>query len=293
MFPNAFFHTQDLGNRGVDVLAIQHLLHLSGPDGIFGATTRSAVVAFQRSKGLAADGIAGPLTWGALTPLLREGASGPAVRALQAQLNAKRRLALAVDGQFTAEVGQAVRAFQMHAGIGADAVAGPVTWRNLVWHYAYPSFAGMCDKDPDGNGPANWGTGAAVGQVEAAVRMFATGTVPLGDVGFEHGGPIPGHASHQAGLDVDLWPIRSDDAQCTAERITWRSADYDREATRRLAQAVRATAPGHVKYIWFNDPVLIQEGLTDHWPNHDNHLHVRYCEAGHPSAAYLCGAAHA
>lgn len=35
-------------------------------DGIFGTGTRNAVIAFQRSKGLSADGIAGPNTWAAL-----------------------------------------------------------------------------------------------------------------------------------------------------------------------------------------------------------------------------------
>jgi murein endopeptidase len=100
--------------------------------------------------------------------------------------------------------------------------------------------------------------------------------VPLGDVSFEHGGDIPGHASHELGVDVDVWPIRTDSAQCTAGRITWQSSTYDRAATRALVQAVRATAPGQVALIFFNDPVLIGEGLTSSYPNHDNHLHIRY-----------------
>ncbi len=44
-------------------------------------------------------------------------------------------------------------------------------------------------------------------------------------------------------------------------------------------------APGHVKLIYFNDPVLIKEGLTTHYLGHDDHLHVRYCEAAHPERA--------
>jgi peptidoglycan hydrolase-like protein with peptidoglycan-binding domain len=295
-YSNAFFHTQSTGNRGVDVQAIQHLLTHHGQavsaDGVFGSLTANAVRTFQSTHGLTVDGIVGPATWAALVPLLREGNTGSAVRALQVELNEKRRINLSVNGQFDAATTAAVRAFQQHAGIGVDGVAGPVTWRNLVWHYAYPDFStGICDQDPDGNGTANWGTAAAVGQLEQAVRSFSgtgNGRVPLGDVSFEHGGSIPGHSSHQVGLDADLWPIRTDSAQCTAGRITWQSSTYDRAATRQLINQIRSAAPGHIALIFFNDPTLVNEGLTTSYPNHDNHLHVRYCEKIHPDGAYDC-----
>lgn len=296
-YANAFFPTQSSGNRGADVLAIQYLLQHHGQsapaDGVFGAATVTAAKAFQTAKGLGADGIVGPQTWGALVPTVRQGDSGNAVKALQVELNAKRRLSLPVDGVFGTAVKDAVSAFQSHAGIGADGIVGPITWRNLTWHYDYPDFAAnLCDQDPDGNGTAaNWAAAAAVAQLEQAARSFAgtgQGKVPYGDAGFEHGGDIPGHGSHQAGMDIDVWPIRTDSAQCTAGRITWQSTTYDRAATRQLVQAIRAAAPGHVRYIWFNDPTLISEGLTAEWPAHDNHLHVRYCEKVHPSSTYTC-----
>ncbi|MEV1286519.1 penicillin-insensitive murein endopeptidase [Micromonospora sp. NPDC049679] len=294
-FANAFYPTQSSGNRGSDVVALQYLLQQSGhnvtADGVFGSGTDAAVKSFQSAKGLTDDGIVGPNTWAALAVTVRQGSQGSAVKALQAQLNAKRRLSLAVDGNFGGGTHAAVVAFQQHAGITADGVVGATTWKNLLWHYDYPDVgAGMCDRDPDGNGAANWGTGAAVGQLEAAVRSFGTsqGQVPLGDIGFEHGGDIPGHASHEVGLDVDLWPIRTDNAQCSAGRITWQSATYDRAATRDLVKAIRAAASGHTKVIYFNDPTLISEGLTTQYPNHDNHLHVRYCERVHPNSLYDC-----
>jgi peptidoglycan hydrolase-like protein with peptidoglycan-binding domain len=295
-YANAFFPTQSQGNRGVDVVALQHLLRQQGQniaaDGAFGPATHTAVRNFQAAKGLAVDGIVGPNTWGALAVTIRRGSSGAAVSALQVQLNEKRSAGLAVDGVFGSGTEAAVRAFQSHAGIGVDGVVGPTTWRNLLWHYDYPNMgAGLCDKDPDGNGNANWGTGAAVGQIEAAARQFGgtgQGQLPLGDVGFEHGGDIPGHASHEVGMDVDVWPIRTDSAQCTAGRITWQSSAYDRAATRQLVQAIRATASGHIKLIYFNDPQLISEGLTSQYPNHDNHLHIRYCEAVHPNSLFDC-----
>ncbi|HET9138207.1 penicillin-insensitive murein endopeptidase [Actinophytocola sp.] len=298
-YANAFFHTQSSGNRGVDVRAIQYLLvhngfsvGSGGPDGVFGQDTGNAVRSFQSARGLDADGIVGPNTWAALVPVLRQGDSNQAVRALQVELNEKRRLSLAVNGVFDAATNTAVRNFQQHAGIGVDGIVGAVTWRNLVWHYAYPDFSNICDQDPDGNGTAaNWAAGAAWGQLERAAAQFTAtgqGRVPLGDAGFEHGGDIPGHASHENGLDIDVWPIRTDNGQCTAGRITWQSATYDRAATRQLINQIRAAAPGHVKFIFFNDPTLINEGLTTSQANHDNHLHVRYCERVHPNSLYVC-----
>ncbi len=64
------------GSRGQDVITLQYLLDVISEyypdipavaqDGIFGAGTKQAVIAFQRRMGLAADGIVGPATWSAL-----------------------------------------------------------------------------------------------------------------------------------------------------------------------------------------------------------------------------------
>jgi hypothetical protein len=40
--------------------------------------------------------------------------------------------------------------------------------------------------------------------------------------------------------------------------------------------------------VYFNDPVLISEGLTRWHVSHDDHLHVRFCEASYPDPAYRC-----
>jgi peptidoglycan hydrolase-like protein with peptidoglycan-binding domain len=278
-FTGAFFHTVSTGNRGVDVKVVQLLLNISA-DGVFGSGTATAVKNFQASRGLVADGIVGPTTWGALVPTVRSGSSGNAVKAVQLLLNEKNRAGLVVDGAFGGGTDTAVRNFQSHAGLTADGVVGPTTWKNLIWHYDYPNFgSSICDQDPDGNGLANWGTASTIGQLEAAANQFIAtgqGRVPLGDISKEHGGDIYGHASHETGLDVDVWPIRTDNAQCSGTRITWQSSTYDRAATRQLVQAIRNTAPGQVAVIYFNDPQLISEGLTTQYANHDNHLHIRY-----------------
>lgn len=279
-YGGAFFHTLSKGNRGSDVVALQYLLNI-GADGAFGPGTESAVKSFQSSHGLGADGIVGPATWGQLVSTVNRGDSGNKVKALQSLLNAKRSAGLTVDGQFGPGTESAVKSFQSHAGIGADGVVGPTTWKNLIWHYELFNFSGsnMCDQNPDGNASANWGVASSIAQIEKAASDFAAygrGRLPMGDASFEHGGDIAGHASHEKGVDVDIWPIRTDGQQCTASRITWQSSTYDRTATRALVKSIRAAAPGQIAVIYFNDPVLISEGLTTRYNNHDNHLHVRF-----------------
>lgn len=60
-----------LGSSGPDVLTLQSTLKQlgfdpNGVDGTFGPGTQAAVIAFQTSKGLTADGIVGPATMAAL-----------------------------------------------------------------------------------------------------------------------------------------------------------------------------------------------------------------------------------
>lgn len=285
---------QSLGNRGVDVKAIQGLLrhHGDGPvvDGVFGTTTETAVATFQSANGLTATGRVDEATWVRLVVRIEDGATGDAVRALQRQLNEKRKAGLTADGVYGPATQRAVAAFQGHAGLTQNGIAGPLTWRYLIAHFERPVFGSkVCDYQV-GNGLADWGTAAAIGQIEAAARRIVDlghGRVAIGDVGREHGGDIAGHESHERGLDVDVRPIRRARDQCRWG-VNYRWTTYDRAATRDLVKAIRATAKGHIKLIFFNDPVLIREGLTRWYAGHDDHLHVRYCEREYPLAAYDC-----
>jgi hypothetical protein len=302
--------TQSLGDRGTDVIAIQEMLRdrlvprplprrrtilriivLPPVDGFFGATTDDAVRRFQGSQGMAATGIVDAATWLALVRPLSLGSDGPEVAALQRELIEKRSAPLVVDGIFGATTRSALIAFQKHVGLAQTGVADPATWRTLVWHYELPHFgaSGLCDYSV-GNGAANWGTAEAISSLEVdgawSVR-HGYGRLALGDVSFENGGPIPGHDTHRVGLDVDIRPLRKANDQCT-QRTNWRSTTYDRAATRALIKAIRTLAPGHVKLIYFNDPVLISEGLTTWFTGHDDHLHIRFCEASYTNALYDC-----
>jgi peptidoglycan hydrolase-like protein with peptidoglycan-binding domain len=287
---------QSLGNRGADVRAIQGSLRHHGAtdlaiDGVFGATTQAAVKVFQAARGLPATGRVDGFTWSRLLVRLAAGSTGEAVSVLQRQIKEKRNVPLVVTGVFNDATIAAVRTFQKHAGLSVTGVVESTTWRYLITHFERPVFGAgrVCDYSV-GNGPANWGTAAAIGQVEAAgARVFELGhgRVAIGDIGLEHGGDIAGHDSHGHGLDVDVRPMRRLEDQCRVG-VNWRSSAYDRAATRDLVRAIRATAPGHIKLIWFNDPVLVREGLVRWHSGHDDHVHIRYCEKIHPVVAYDC-----
>lgn len=141
-----------LGSRSSDVKTLQEMLNAKGynagsVDGIFGKNTRAAVIAFQNANGLAADGIVGKLTWAKLydttaalpaasttagtQPMVYRGSRGDAVRRLQELLHKKGFDCGAVDGIFGSKTYAAVMAFQNANGLGADGIAGPLTWGKL------------------------------------------------------------------------------------------------------------------------------------------------------------------
>ncbi|MEJ7720301.1 MAG: peptidoglycan-binding protein [Ilumatobacteraceae bacterium] len=103
----------------------------TGADGIFGSGTKSRVVSFQRSRGLAADGVVGQNTWGKLISNVQYGGRGSTVRAAQVQLN-KYGHRLSVDGIFGSGTRSATIAFQRSRGISADGIVGPTTWLYLT-----------------------------------------------------------------------------------------------------------------------------------------------------------------
>jgi len=144
-------------------------------DGIRGPLTRRAVVAFQRRRGLAADGVAGPRTRGALgwrgrpglgSRTMRIGNRGWDVAALQYLLQRAGHGPGRADGLFGPLTQAAVTRAQRAAGIGADGLAGPATIGSLRGNGPAPSAPG-----PSGpvsffrpvSGPIGDGFGAARG----------------------------------------------------------------------------------------------------------------------------------
>ncbi|NJL88306.1 MAG: hypothetical protein HC886_23865 [Leptolyngbyaceae cyanobacterium SM1_1_3] len=100
--------------------------------------------------------------------------------------------------------------------------------------------------------------------------------IPVNDVSYPSGGYTPDHSGHQCGNACDLSIPRTDGSYGT----TWQSNSYDRSATRAIIQALRAQSL--VTRVFFNDPQLINEGLSQYVRGHDNHIHF---EIGVPNIA--------
>jgi peptidoglycan hydrolase-like protein with peptidoglycan-binding domain len=287
---------QSTGDRGTDVVALQHLLRARGQatpvTGYFDSDTRQAVAAYQQSAGLSASGVASVTTWQRLVPTLSQGNAGDAVLALKKQLNAKRGAGLSLTSTFDSATRSAVRSFQQHMGLSATGPVDTATWRNLVWHFDRPNYGlgGLCNYN-GGNRTADWGTASTVASLEAASNMLRSRTgdvIAVGDISFEHGGEIRYHNTHEHGLDIDIALIRRDGRQCNNPGISYTHSQYDRAATRAMLRAIHDALGSHLKLIYFNDPQMVSEGLSIRYPNHDDHIHVRVCEAGHQQSRYVC-----
>lgn len=163
------------GDSGIGVSALQYYLkYLSdfystiprvNVDGDFGASTREAVIAAQKTFGLPPDGIVGSETWydiynayigiistiplqyveGNTVPFpgvfLRIGVEDDSVRLLQEYLNYISGFITEIPqvsptGYFGSRTQEAVVAFQEYYGLPATGVVGPVVWNGITSLYS-------------------------------------------------------------------------------------------------------------------------------------------------------------
>jgi penicillin-insensitive murein DD-endopeptidase len=156
-----------------------------------------------------------------------------------------------------------------------------------------------------------FGNPATISFVETLGQTAAAAALPpfyVGDISLPRGGPMPnGHASHQIGLDVDIWfnldpkpvlaPITREDvplpSMLTADG---KALDPTRFGARQVALLRLAASDPRVDRIFVN-PVIkraLCEGILGvtggdrswlhrlrPWYGHDDHFHVRLsCPAG-------------
>ena len=143
-----------------------------------------------------------------------------------------------------------------------------------------------------------WGHPATVGFVErlgAAAATEKLGTILIGDMGQPRGGPMSsGHASHQNGLDVDIWfrlpsrPLSPTEVAAPTETAVVTKAGLDRARwTPAHARLVELTARSpEVDRLFVNPPIkadLCRTAGRDRawlakvrpWWGHEEHFHVR------------------
>jgi murein endopeptidase len=94
--------------------------------------------------------------------------------------------------------------------------------------------------------------------------------IGIGDISLEGGGPIQDHRSHRIGIDVDIRLMRNDGRE---EGVVYQSPAYSRRLTQELIDLIWANSILRVETILFNDP-RARDVVA--YPNHDNHLHVRF-----------------
>jgi len=99
--------------------------------------------------------------------------------------------------------------------------------------------------------------------------------VVIGDISRRGGGPLDQHASHQNGLDVDVYYPRRDGH--LSAPIATSQIDH------RLAQDLldRFVAAGaHMIFVGFSAGLSGPSGVVVPYPNHENHMHVRFPHPG-------------
>ncbi len=92
----------------------------------------------------------------------------------------------------------------------------------------------------------------------------------IGDLSRAGGGDFDLHASHENGLDVDIRLPRADGSEGQSNPST-----YDRARTQAIVD--RLVARG-AEYVFYGPNLDVRGpgGIVMTWPNHDDHLHVRF-----------------
>ncbi len=93
----------------------------------------------------------------------------------------------------------------------------------------------------------------------------------VGDISRRGGGPLDDHVSHQSGLDVDVYYPRRD-RQLRAPVLV--SQIDHRLAQDLLDRFVRAGA--QMVFVGYSTGLHGPSGVVIPYPNHDNHMHVRF-----------------
>jgi|GEM_PF-2039778 len=135
----------------------------------------------------------------------------------------------------------------------------------------------------NGGSPASqqWGSPELVSFLTSAADTWAakhpTSKITIGDLSLENGGKIGGHASHQAGNDVDITSHGNPSFISTV-------SNYEKSLAIEFAKQLFDTKA--ITFIFYNDKEVQAAvnayatekklpGVMKSWPGHENHFHVR------------------
>lgn len=131
-------------------------------------------------------------------------------------------------------------------------------------------------QEPPGGPLRRWGTAMLVRQVLSLTAWWADAhpdapRLGVGDLSLKGGGPFESdHASHQNGLDVDIRLPRRDGVEGPAD-----PSSYDRALAQDLVDHAIAEGASMV-LIGPSLDLHGPSGIVLRWPNHDDHLHLRF-----------------
>jgi hypothetical protein len=95
--------------------------------------------------------------------------------------------------------------------------------------------------------------------------------VVVGDISFRDGGRMDQHVSHQNGLDVDVYYPRLD----RRETAPTSPSQIDRDLAQDLLDRFLA-AGAKVVFVGYSSGFRGPSGVVVPYPNHENHMHVRF-----------------
>jgi murein endopeptidase len=136
-------------------------------------------------------------------------------------------------------------------------------------------------RESPNRGWRRWGTDRLVRTTLRVVREFARAhpkapRIGIGDLSRPHGGDfgprygLPGHASHQNGLDVDLYYPRLDRKELSPKTVEQIDLPLSQDLVDRFVDA-----GAEVVFVGPNTGLEGPPGVVVPLANHDNHLHVR------------------
>ncbi len=122
------------------------------------------------------------------------------------------------------------------------------------------------------NADHHWGTYYTINTLKEVAKKWSqnhSSVIRIGDISLPQGGYFSPHNSHKSGVEVDIALIDNNGKLCTI----YKNKNYNQAEEVEFVKLLRNY---NISVIYFNDPVLIGQGLVEKCSGHDNHIHVKF-----------------